>query len=202
MGSLRLTVCTGILAVAAFVPTAHAADSGSVSVTPDSPAPGTDVALRVHGCSGAVGTAVSTAFVSDARLTGSRGTLAGQIRVRSSLSPGAYDVRISCADYVMTGRITVAGRGRGADPGKGADPGTAPGRGSGQADEPTQPPAASPVAPVHAGGGGTATHFATVATSESGPDTAQAVTGIGLAAVAALAVGLRAHRGRNSRNPR
>jgi hypothetical protein len=62
--------------------------------------------------------------------------------------------------------------------------------------------ASSPTAPVHAGGGGTATHFATVATSESGPDTAEAVTGLGLAGAAALAVGLRAHRGRDGRSTR
>lgn len=198
MGSLRLTLCTGILAVAAFAPAARAADGGSVSVTPDSPAPGTDVALRVHGCSGSEGTAVSAAFVADARLTGRQGTLAGETRVRSSLAPGAYDVRITCADFVLTGKVTVAARGRGTGQGTAAD------RGSGPSGEPTRAPAAaaSPVAPVHAGGGGTATHFATVATSESGPDTAQAVTGLGLAGIAALTVGLRAHRGRNSRDSR
>ncbi|WEO97211.1 hypothetical protein A6P39_026125 [Streptomyces sp. FXJ1.172] len=222
MGSLRLTVCTGILAVAAFAPAAHAADGGAVSVTPGSPAPGTDVALRVRGCSGPEGTAVSPAFVTDARLTGSRGALAGQTRVRSSLTPGAYDVKITCADYVMIGRITVAdpgngpdrgtatdrgtgtSRGASADPGRGAGQGPSAVPGTGQSDEPMRTPAvvSSPTAPVHAGGGGTATHFATVATSESGPDTAEAVTGLGLAGVAALAVGLRAHRGRDGRSTR
>ncbi|KOV59199.1 hypothetical protein [Streptomyces sp. MMG1121] len=198
MGSLRLTVCTGILAVTALTPSAHAADgasfsdAGTVSVTPASPAPGTDVAVRAVGCSGPEGTAVSTAFVADARLTGNRDALSGDTRVRSSLAPGAYDVKVICADHVVTGTIRVAGRGAGA------------GRGTGQADGPVRPPtdAASPVAPVHAGGGGTATHFATVATSESGPGAAQAVTGLGLAGIAALAVGLRAHRGRNSRHTR
>ncbi|MEU8691798.1 hypothetical protein [Streptomyces sp. NPDC048665] len=211
MGSLRLTVCTGILVVAALAPSAHAADGGSVSVTPGSPSPGTDVSLRVHGCSGPEGTAVSGAFVSDARLTGKGGSLSGETRVRSSLAPGAYDVRITCADYVISGRITVAG-------GRGDARGTAPGsdRGTGQTGQTGQTgwtgqagdadrrpgSAASPVAPVHAGGGGTATHFATVATSESGPGTAETVTGLGLAGVAALAVGLRGHRGRNSRTGR
>ncbi|MER6069446.1 hypothetical protein ACFYZB_16420 [Streptomyces sp. NPDC001852] len=188
MGSLRLTLCTGILAAAAFAPAAHAADSGSVSVTPAAPAPGTDVSLRVHGCSGPQGTAVSAAFVTDARLTGAQGTLAGETRVRSSLKPGAYDIRITCADYVITGKITVVGRG------------TAPDRGTAQYADPGRPPAgaASPVAPVPAGGGGTA-HFATVATTESGPDTAQTVTGLVLAGIAAVAVGLRARRGRGTR---
>jgi hypothetical protein len=190
MGSLRLTLCTGILAVAALAPAARAADGGSVLVTPASPAPGTDVALRVRGCPGPQGTAVSNAFVSDARLTGGRDTLSGETRVRSSLKPGGYDVRITCADYVISGRITVADRRTGAGQ-TAARPGRQePGR------EPTGP--ASPVAPVPAGGGGTA-HFATVATTESGPDTVQSVTGLVLAGIAAAAVGLRARRSRVTR---
>jgi hypothetical protein len=198
MGSLRLTLCTGILAVAAFTPAAHAADGGTneggVTVTPASPAPGTDVSLRVRGCPGSQGTAVSDAFVSDARLTGAQGALGGDTRVRSSLEPGAYDVRVSCGGSSFTERITVANRSDGQS-----------GQGS---DEPDV--LSSPSAPVHAGGGGTApggpaaqdeaaergaAHFATVATTGSGPDTAQAVTGLALAGCAAAAVGvLRARR--------
>ncbi|WP_317447857.1 hypothetical protein [Streptomyces collinus] len=177
MGSARLTLCTGLLFVAAFTPAAYAADNDrGVTVTPSSPAPGDDVALQVRGCTGAQATAASPAFVSDARLTGGQGgqsAMAGQTRIRTSLEPGAYDVRISCADVVMTGTITVVD--------KAAGQGTAP------------DPAASPVAPVHAGGGGTA-HFATVATDASGPDAAQGVTGLALAGVAAVAVGLRRAR--------
>jgi hypothetical protein len=188
MGSLRLTVCTGILAATAFAPAAQAADAGSVSVTPASPAPGTDVSVRVRGCPGSQGTAVSDAFVSDARLTGGQDTLSGETRVRSTVQPGAYDVRVTCADYVITGRLTVTGPATGTGPG--TVPSTLPGR------EPTDPP--SPIAPVPAGGGGTA-HFATVATTESGPDTVQTVTGLALAALAALAVALRARAGRRPR---
>ncbi|MEU9481066.1 hypothetical protein [Streptomyces sp. NPDC048191] len=189
MGSLRLTLCTGILAVAAFAPAAHAADEGSVSVTPASPAPGADVSVRVHGCPGKQGTAVSPAFVSEARLTGSQGALSGETRVRSSLRPGAYDVRVTCADYVISGRVTVAQGAASADPGTGRY--EAPAREPGQA-------AASPVAPVDAGGGGTA-HFATVATTDSAPGTGQTVTGLALAGIAAVAVGLRARRDRGTR---
>ncbi|OLZ69866.1 hypothetical protein AV521_16120 [Streptomyces sp. IMTB 2501] len=195
MGSVRLTLCTGILAAAVLAPApAHAADAGSVSVTPASPAPGADVGLRVRGCSGREGTAVSPAFVSDARLTGGQGSLSGETRVRSSLKPGAYDVKVTCADYVISGRITVGGRGTGTDRGTGSE------RGNGQSEEPGREPVdgASPVAPVRAGGGGTA-HFATVATTESGPDTVQAVTGLALAGIAAVAVGLRARRSRDPR---
>ncbi|MGW3203204.1 hypothetical protein [Streptomyces sp. NPDC001135] len=182
MGSLRLTLCTGILAVAAFAPAAHAADGASVSVTPAFPGPGSDVSLRVRGCSGQQGTATSAAFVSDARLTGSQGALSGETRVRSSLRPGVYDVRITCADSVITGKVTVGGAG------------------AGQSAEPGRQPTAdtTPVAPVNAGGGGTA-HFATVATSGSGPDTVQSVTGLALAGIAAVAVGLGARRSRRTR---
>ncbi|MER6380804.1 hypothetical protein [Streptomyces sp. NPDC001250] len=215
MGSARLTLCTGILAAAVLAPAAHAAhaaDAGPVSVTPASPAPGADVALRVRGCSGRQGTAVSPAFVSDARLTGGQGSLSGETRVRSSLKPGAYDVRVTCADYVISGRITVGDRGTGTVQGPGTVQGAGTGRGTGsdrgtgndrqdgQSEKPGREPVdgASPFAPVRAGGGGTA-HFATVATTESGPDTIQAVTGLGLAGTAAVAVGLRARRGRDPR---
>ncbi|MFF0018754.1 hypothetical protein [Streptomyces sp. NPDC005374] len=169
MGSLRLTLCTAVLAVAAFAPVAQAADGGSVSVTPSSPAPGTDLTLRVTGCAGKTATAASAAFVADARLTGAGGSLAGQTRVRSSAEPGSYDVRITCADFEVKGRITVVG------------------------DKSTTAPA-SPAAPVDAGGGWTATHLSTMQPRATGPGTGHAVTGLVLAGVAAVAVVLRSSR--------
>src|SRR4051794_32285202 len=100
MGSLRLTLCTAALAataVTAVTPAALAADGGgSLSVTPSSPAPGAEVALRVSGCAGKTAPAASPAFVTDARLTGGGGPLTGETRVRSSIEPGRYAVRISC----------------------------------------------------------------------------------------------------------
>ncbi|MEU6814840.1 hypothetical protein [Streptomyces sp. NPDC046860] len=200
MGSLRLTLCTSILVVTALTPAAHAADGGSqdgaahgtggLTVAPAAPVPGTDVSLRVRGCTASQGTAVSNAFVSDARLTGGQGDLSGQTRVRSSLAAGAYDVRITCADYSFTGRISVDESGPGARP-------------DSDDDEPDTGP--SPVAPVHAGGGGTAagadtsTLFATVAPTGSGPGAAQALTGLALAGCAAVTVGaLRARRSRGN----
>lgn len=182
MGSVRLTLCTGILAVSALAPPAHAADGGSVTVTPVSPAPGADVTVRVSGCTGVRGTAASAAFVAPAPLTGGQGTLTGETRVRSSVEPGAYDVRITCSEYVITGRITVVDRG------------------AGQSGQLIRLPygSASPVAPVAAGGGGTA-HFATVATTGSGPGRLQAVTGLALAGIAAVALGFRARRSRGTR---
>ena len=188
MGSQRLTLCTGILAVTALTPAAHAADDGhSVSVTPASPATGTDVALRVRGCTGSQGAAASSAFVADAQLTGAQGTLSGQTRVRSTVAPGAYDVRVICGGTAFTGTVTVVGKGSG--------PSTVTDL-FGRFTQPTVSP--SPVAPVQAGGGGTA-HFATVAGGESGPDTVQAVTGLALAGTALAAVGLqRARRSRGT----
>lgn len=174
MGSLRLTLCGAVLSVAALTPVAHAADGGSVSVTPSTPAPGADLTLRVRGCAGKTATAASAAFVADARLTGSGGSLAGETRVRSSIEPGPYDVKITCADFEVKGRITVAAKG------------------STTAPTPTTP--ASPAAPVDAGGGWTATHLSAMQPRATGPGTGHAVTGLVLAGVAAVAVVLRSSR--------
>ncbi|MEU0074245.1 hypothetical protein ABZ027_32625 [Streptomyces sp. NPDC006332] len=183
MGSLRLTLCSTVLAVAALTPAAHATDGDSVTVTPSSPAPGADVALRVNGCAVKSATATSAAFVTDARLTGSGGTLAGETRVRTSIRAGSYDVRISCADLQVKDRITVGHSGSAGS--------------SAQASPSAQaaPPAhASPVAPVPAGGGGTATLSASQDARAAGPGTAQGVTGLVLVGVAAVAVALLGSR--------
>lgn len=175
MRSLRLTLCTAVLAVAAFAPAAQAVDGRGVSVTPSTPAAGTDLTLGVTGCAGRTATAASAAFVADARLTGTGGTLSGETRVRSSAEPGPYDVRITCADMEVEGRITVAAVKGGAAPAS----------------------LASPAAPVDAGGGWTATHLSSMAPQAAGPGAGQAVTGLVLTGAAALAVVLR--RGRRSR---
>ncbi|MFF1300671.1 MULTISPECIES: hypothetical protein [unclassified Streptomyces] len=164
MGSLRLTLCTTLLAVTALTtPAAHAADGAAVAVTPSSPAPGTDIALRVSGCADRTGTAVSAAFVADVRLTGADGTLVGETRVRTELRAGSYDVQVTCGDTSRKAAVTVV-------------------------QEPS--PHTSPVAPVQAGGGGTA-HLGAADARTAGPGTAQAVTGLVLAGVAAAAVVLR-----------
>ncbi|WP_030943817.1 hypothetical protein [Streptomyces sp. NRRL S-646] len=179
MGSLRLTLCTGVLAVCALTPPVYAADTGGagISVSPSSPAPGADVALRVTGCSAKAASAASRAFVADVRLVDADGTFTGDTRVRASAEPGSYDVKVICAGSVTTAKITVVPQSQ------------------------SQPPShlpASPVAPVHAGGGGTA-HFATVDVREAGPGTGQEVTGLVLvgAAVAAVAL-LSARRSRGT----
>ncbi|MFC9912733.1 hypothetical protein [Streptomyces sp. NPDC059862] len=172
MGSLRLTFCTGVLAaVAAVTPTASAADGG-VSVSPSTPGPGSDLALRATGCTGTTGTAASKAFVSDAELTGGDGTLAGETRVRSMVGPGRYEVQVICGgdkSKSMKSHLTI-----------------------GNASAAPSAPA-SPVAPVKAGGGGTA-HLASVDTAATGPNTAHTVTGLVLAGAAAVAVVLRGTR--------
>ncbi|MET7390144.1 hypothetical protein ACFYPT_05610 [Streptomyces sp. NPDC005529] len=183
MRSVRLTLCAGAVVAAAFTPVAHAADAGpaGVSVTPAGPAFGGDVQLRAMGCAGRTGTAVSDAFVSDARLTGpGGGGLVGETRVRTSLHPGSYPVEVDCDGHSdrVRGTVTVA------------DPAASPAV--------TAP--ASPVAPVHAGGGATA-HFGSVDAREAGPGTRQAVTGLVLAGVAAVAVAVRsARRGQDGRD--
>ncbi|MEV7324272.1 hypothetical protein [Streptomyces sp. NPDC093970] len=188
MGSIRLTLCTGILACAAGLnpAAAHAADGGQVTVTPAAPASGSVVALRVSGCPGTTGAASSTAFVSDARLSGDGGALTGESQVRSTVGAGTYDVRVTCGGAVVPGTVTVVGQ---------------PALAQSQADQPDDSGGlpATPVAPVHAGGGGTAP-FASVEPRSTGPDTAQAVTGLVLAAFAAAAVGLLgARRSQGSR---
>ncbi|MEV0980676.1 hypothetical protein [Streptomyces sp. NPDC049915] len=185
MGSLKVTVCAGAAVLAALTPTAYAADGGAVSVSPSSPAPGADVSLTVHGCAGGTGTgtAVSAAFVADAHLAGAGGTLAGETKIRSSVTPGAYDVKVTCADRTVKGKVTVVARGGHTAPPSHEPPASAP---------------ASPIAPVHAGGGGTArltaesTARLTAADAHAdGPGIAHAVMGLVLAGVAAAAVGVR-----------
>ncbi|MFC8092435.1 hypothetical protein [Streptomyces sp. NPDC057301] len=183
MGSLRVTLCAmAALGAVAATPAAYAADGG-VSVSPSSPRPGGEIALRVSGCPERAAKAVSEAFVADARLTvGADGTLTGESRIRSTLKAGTYDVKVACGELSRAGAVTVAGP-------QGARHGAEP---SGHA---------SPVAPVPAGGGGTA-GLAVVDAREAGPGTAHTVTGLVLAGVAATAVARRsARRSREQRRP-
>ncbi|MFE0252462.1 hypothetical protein [Streptomyces sp. NPDC059010] len=184
MGSLRVTLCAiAALGAVAVSPAAHAADGG-VSIGPSSPSPGGDITLRVRGCPQQTATAVSPAFVADARLTvGPDGTLVGESRIRSTAAAGSYDVRVACGEADRTGALTVVAKGAKQSVRHGPQP-SAP---------------ASPVAPVEAGGGG-AVKLAAVDAREAGPGTAHTVTGLVLAGVAATAVALRsARRGRQRR---
>ncbi|MDX3694184.1 hypothetical protein PV726_28370 [Streptomyces europaeiscabiei] len=226
MGSVRVTLCAGAVVAAALTasaPPVHAADSGNVSVVPASPAPGSDIRVRVKGCGGKSGTAASKAFVADALLTQlsgrSLGTLAGETRVRSSLKPGTYGVRITCdgKDDKVTGTIKI-GDGK---PAANEPPVTKPPVTKPPATKPAYSPRpsspASPVAPVRAGGGGAAARLAAADPADArgsaetansmddarhaGPGTRHAVVGLVLAGVAAVAVvarGARRGRGRGT----
>ncbi|MGW8062823.1 hypothetical protein ACVV2G_11210 [Streptomyces ziwulingensis] len=179
MGSLKVTLCAGAAltaALAPIAPAAHAADGGGVSVSPSAPAPGSDVRLRVSDCTEKTAVAVSAAFVSDVKLSlsGSEGVLVGSSTVRSTMEAGAYAVRVTCGGTAREGTVTIGGKRRPAAP-------------------------ASPVAPVDAGGGGTA-RLAADARDEARPEppgTAHTVTGLVLAGIAAVAVALRSVRSRS-----
>ncbi|MFF9811246.1 hypothetical protein ACF1G5_40245 [Streptomyces coeruleorubidus] len=107
MGSLRVTVCTSVLVAAALTPAAYAADAGGLSVTPATPAPGSDVTLHVTDCAERTAVARSAAFVADARLTVTDGELVGESRVRSTLDAGTYAVKVTCGETEQTGTFTV-----------------------------------------------------------------------------------------------
>ncbi|MFF1438331.1 hypothetical protein [Streptomyces sp. NPDC058295] len=205
MGSLKITLCAGVAAVAAvLIPTAYASGEGSgdrggsVSITPSTPAPGAEITLKVSGCGGRTATAASAAFVADAQLAGAGGTLVGDTRVRSSIGAGTYDVQITCVDFKVKGHVKVVAA-------SSAEDAESSGPSDFESSEPYGPSApASPVAPVHAGGGGTAAlaPLAAVDASQAeghGPGTAQAVVGLVLAGVAAAAVIFRGvHRRRRT----
>jgi hypothetical protein len=192
MGSLTATLCAGTALLAALTPaTVYAADTDGVQVTPAAPAPGTDVTLRAPDCTEKTAVAVSAAFESDVRLSlaSSDGALVGAGRVRTSVTAGAYVVKVRCGSQQREGRLTVGDRG---------DRGDRP-----DEDRTPAPAHASPVAPVDAGGGGAARLAATdVGTAHDpqgearpdGPGTAHAVIGLVLAGVAAVAVALRSAR--------
>ncbi|MEV5608450.1 hypothetical protein [Streptomyces sp. NPDC052225] len=176
---------TGLLALSAAgaavvlvtgpVTAAQAADSrGSITVTPYAVPPGTEVDLRVSGCDGTTGRAYSDAFVSPGVLAPSadRPTLFAEARVKSSAAPGNYEIKVTCdgVDAKVKGTVRVL-------------------------DHSSPSPRPTPTAPVHAGGGGAAEQLAAV---EEGPGTRHALIGLGLTAVAAVAVAFRSVRRRRS----
>ncbi|WP_055525280.1 hypothetical protein [Streptomyces graminilatus] len=198
MSSVRLTLCAGAVVAAAFTPVplaavAFAADGG-VSVTPASPWPGSDVRLVVRGCTGKTGTAKSEAFVADALLAvrGQDGVLVGGSRVRSTLSPGTYDVTVGCGGQEGKVRGVISVAAKGSD--KGADNGAGKPSSPSVPSSPAAAAASSPVAPVPAGGGGAAEELAADEARSAGPGTLHAVVGLVLAGVAAIVVGVRGFR--------
>ncbi|GAA2228978.1 hypothetical protein GCM10010232_13920 [Streptomyces amakusaensis] len=181
---------------------AHARDSVTVTVHPTEVRPGDEVEIRVQGCEGREGTARSGVFASDARLGGGGGggggggdrhseeeerhgsgqesrTLSGSTSLAFHAKPGAHDITVACdgRHHRAAGVLRVAG-------------------GHPKPGEPT------PVAPVRAGGGGTAALAADGRHQEesrsAGPGTTHTVVGLVLTAVAALAVAFRSSRRRRT----
>ncbi|MEU1080977.1 hypothetical protein ABZ368_12150 [Streptomyces sp. NPDC005908] len=186
MGKRRLALCASVLTVTALGPVARAADGGGLSVTPAAPAPGSDIALRVTGCDAREAVAQSPALVSDARLTRTGDGLAGDSRVRSTLTAGTYAVTYACDGTERKAALKVT---------SGPVPAGEPAPPADRAPQTPQIPQThpSPVAPVDAGGGGTAR--AVVADRERhGPGTAQTVVALALAGTAAVTVHRRARR--------
>ncbi|MFF7654451.1 hypothetical protein ACFZCY_32245 [Streptomyces sp. NPDC007983] len=124
-----LTLCTAALCLIAAGPAlADRRHDGTatIRVSPLAIAPGSEVEVRAFGCQGTVATATSPVFVSDAELTPDGDGLFSEATIRSTATQGAHRVAVDCG---------------------GAEPGA--GRVSVAVERPP-----SPVAPVHAGGGG------------------------------------------------
>ncbi|WHM38590.1 hypothetical protein [Streptomyces sp. BPTC-684] len=175
----QVTLCAAVAAATALMPvaaaTAESESHGSLTVTPSTIAPGGEVDLRVSVCSGRQAVGTSEAFVSQAQFApAADGGLFAQARIRSDAQARSYDIWVNCKDSSgqASGRVTVVHGGN---------------------QHPDHQ--ATPHAPVHAGGGGTA-QLADRQATEQGPGTRHAVIGLALAAVAAVAVAGRSVRRR------
>ncbi|MFD9407776.1 hypothetical protein ACFWBN_12265 [Streptomyces sp. NPDC059989] len=162
-------------------------DRGSISVDPDPAHPGAQVKLRVQGCDGTRGAAKSSVFVADVDLygrDGGRSPLYGDALIRAHAEPGRHSIRVTCDGHdKISGSIEI-GR-----------------------HQPSHH--ASPVWPVHAGGGGMSaeiqetSRLAAAAKKDhggDGPGLPHTVIGAVLAAAATLAVAGRALTLRRRRN--
>ncbi|MFI0741680.1 hypothetical protein ACH4PU_26940 [Streptomyces sp. NPDC021100] len=173
MVSVRSALCGALAAVAVGAAPAHALDdpvttrTTTVDIVPLTAKPGADVRVRVSGCTGERATAVSEAFVTDAKLTRDTTGHLADATVRSTTAAGTYPVRISCdgRDGVAEGQLIVlpeAGAASLVDGHDGHDGrGPAAGGHDGHDGFVAQERAPEhdhgvPVAPVPAGGGGTA----------------------------------------------
>ncbi|MFI0988233.1 PT domain-containing protein [Streptomyces exfoliatus] len=205
--ALRAAGAAALLVLAPTAGGAYAHDGVKVTVTPSTASPGADIDVRVQGCKGTTGAAKSQAFVADAELTGRDGggkPLFGDTTVKSGLETGTYKVSVTCDghDHPDVGTVHVQHRKPTHEPTRRPTekPTERP------IERPTGKPThhASPVAPVRAGGGGTAAFAAPAApgvaqtTSESGLGIPYTLLGLGLAAVAAVAVAFRSSRRRTT----
>ncbi|CDR09507.1 hypothetical protein [Streptomyces iranensis] len=152
MRIVALTLCSAACAVVAAVTAAapalaeqrHSATT-TIRISPRALAPGAEVEVWAFGCPDRVATASSPVFVDDAELTPEGDALFSEATIRSTAAKGAHRVTLDCADGGL-----VRADGTGADSAGGDGQGGA----GGVALAVERPP--SPVAPVRAGGGGTA----------------------------------------------
>ncbi|MFJ5109818.1 hypothetical protein ACIQAD_04050 [Streptomyces sp. NPDC088551] len=132
-GAVAMLVATPVLGAA----TAQAHDSVRVTVTPSAVAPGGEIEIRAEGCRSGSAAAESRVFVAGAELRDrAGGALTGSTVIGSSVKEGGYEIDVRCDGHghAGAGRFEVVAHAR--------------------QDRPEQH--ASPVAPVRAGGGGTA----------------------------------------------
>ncbi|MBO3679133.1 hypothetical protein [Streptomyces sp. NEAU-YJ-81] len=185
MRIVALTLCTAACAAVAAVTAAapaladqrHSATT-TIRISPHALAPGAEVEVWAFGCPEREATASSPVFVDDAELTPEGGALFSEATIRSTATKGAHRVTVDCADGLA--REDREGR----EDGKGGMGGVS------LAVE--RPP--SPVAPVRAGGGGTAPDETRARDDIGGAE----AYGLVLSGGTALAVGgLAVHRRRH-----
>ncbi|MFC8272343.1 hypothetical protein ACFUJR_07325 [Streptomyces sp. NPDC057271] len=190
--ALRAAGAAVILVLAPGAGTAFAGDGVKATVTPATAKPGADVEVRVQGCKGTTGTATSKAFVAAADLTAAHGGahgLSGDTTVSSGLASGTYQVSVVCdgREHRDVGVVHVQKH----------------------QPHPTHEPThhSTPYAPVRAGGGGAALAVPAAppvapgvaqTTSENGLGTPYTLVGLGLAAIASVAVAVRSARRRGA----
>lgn len=179
MRLISVTLCAAAAAATALFPAAAIAapaegTSGTVTVSPSVIAPGEEVDLRVS-CTSGKPYGRSDAFDSQAQFSpaADRGSMYAAARIRTDAQARDYTVQVKCGRTTVTGTITVVREGGGHH-------------------RPT--PLVTPTAPVHAGGGATAT----MADREAAPGSGHTVVGLVLAGIAAVAVAGRSVRRRRS----
>ncbi|MFE1935846.1 hypothetical protein [Streptomyces sp. NPDC056669] len=191
MRIVALTLCTAACAAVAAVTAAapaladqrHSATT-TIRISPHALAPGAEVEVWAFGCPDREATASSPVFVDDAELTPEGDALFSEATIRSTATKGAHRVTVDCADGLA--REGLEDRG-GREDGKGAM-----GAMGGVSLAVERPP--SPVAPVRAGGGGTAPDETRARDDIGGAE----AYGLVLSGGTALAVGgLAVHRRRH-----
>lgn len=182
LGAAALAVCGAAPASAAPADPVDPEYAGSVVVTPAKVRAGGEVDLRVAACDGDKGLARSRAFVETATLKEAADqTLTGRADIRPAAEPGRYTVVVDCYDKtgdlkrgIAEGSVFVVG-GR-----PHPEPTHHDGRHDGHDRDRHH---GQPVAPVRAGGGGTA------ADAEGPtPATTLALAGAGAAGLAGFAI--------------